>query len=128
MRVSWTKIKLYDKRDDFNFPIVKFPYLEATFLQRLYTVYILHCWSFIQGLVFPFVFTVKLDQTYKEAIVSKVQTNFVSLVVITISFSKRLWNYRKRIKTGFENCFSSSTKQGLLTCQEFNPILVDVML
>ena len=34
--------RLYDKRDDFDFPIVNFPYLSRTFRNLLYMVSLFH--------------------------------------------------------------------------------------
>ena len=49
-------MKLYDKRDDFNFPIVNFPFTfvyVATFQQHLHMEYISLSWSNIPELVVP---------------------------------------------------------------------------
>ncbi len=55
-------MKLYDKRDYFNFPIVNFPYLfVGTFLKHLHMDYISLCWYDIPEFVVPFMISTKED-------------------------------------------------------------------
>ena len=42
--------RLYDKRDDFDFPIVNFPYLNRIFRNPLHMVFLFHSWSIMLGL------------------------------------------------------------------------------